>query len=132
MEGDDDVDPKDEVVLVRGDGDQGIQVLAGELILEQESAAVEKRLGEAKREVGEGGVAIHDHDAGVAADVAERLVVGAGDYVAAVAAHQPQLPPSAGGERRRLIPGLAAVAVGVVEIAPPEDGGGSICGGRKL
>lgn len=42
-------------------------------------------------EFSEGGVAVDDDDARVAADVAERFVVGAGDDVAAVAAHQPEL-----------------------------------------
>lgn len=42
-------------------------------------------------EVGEGAVAVGNHDAGVAANVAEGFVVGAGDDVSAVAAHEAEL-----------------------------------------
>lgn len=52
---------------------------------------IEEGFGEAVAEVGEGGLPVDDDDAGVAADVAEGLVVGAGNYVAAVAAHEAEL-----------------------------------------
>lgn len=42
-------------------------------------------------------MAVYDDDSGVAADVAQRLVVRAGDDVAAVAAHEAE--PGGGGER---------------------------------
>lgn len=53
------------------------------------------------REVSERGVSVGDDYAGVAADVAEGFVVRAGDYVAAVAAHEAELWSSGGegGER---------------------------------
>lgn len=54
-------------------------------------AAVEEGVGEAGVEVGEGGVALNHHYAGVAADVAEGFVVRAGYDVAAVAAHEAEL-----------------------------------------
>lgn len=56
-------------------------------------------------QVAEGCVAVDDDDARVAADVAESLVVGAGDDVAAVAAHEAQLL------RRRWRVGIPGVGV---------------------
>lgn len=89
-------------VLIGGHGDEGVEVLVGKLVLEDEGAAVQQRLGEVGGEGGEGGelVVADDDDAGVAADVAEGLVVRAGDDVPAVAAHEPQ-PRRDGGRRRR-------------------------------
>lgn len=79
-------------VLVGGDGDEGVEVLARELVLEREGPVVQQRLGEVGGEGGEGGrVAVDDDHAGVAAHVAERLVVRARHDVPAVAAHQPEL-----------------------------------------
>lgn len=49
---------------------------------------------------------VHDYDACVAADVAQGLAVGAGNYVAAVAAHQPELRRSSGGGGGRGVEGL--------------------------
>lgn len=52
-------------------------------------------------------MAVHDDDSGVAADVAERLVVRARDYVAAVAAHETKLGAHGGCVcvwRNRLVP----------------------------
>lgn len=52
-------------------------------------------------------MAIGDHDPRIAADVAERLVMRAGNDVTAIATHQSQLSASSrGGVRRRLVPGL--------------------------
>lgn len=48
-------------------------------------------------EILQGRAPVDDDDAGIAADVAEGLVVGAGDYVAAIAAHQAELGGAAGG-----------------------------------
>lgn len=48
---------------------------------------MEEGAGEAGGEVGEGGVPVNHHHPSVAAHVAEGLVVGTGDDVAAVAAH---------------------------------------------
>lgn len=60
---------------------------------------MEEGAGEAGREGGEGGVAVEGEHAGVAAYVAEGLVVGSGDDVAAVAAHEPELGVWDGWER---------------------------------
>lgn len=54
-------------------------------------AAVEERVGEAGVELRQGGAAIHHHNACVATNVAEGLVVWAGYDVPSIAAHQPQL-----------------------------------------
>lgn len=88
-------------VVVGGNGDEGVEVLVGELVLQGEAAAVEEGAGEAGGEGGEGGaaVAIDDDHAGVAAYVAEGLVVGPGDDVAAVAAHETELGVGDGRER---------------------------------
>lgn len=69
------------------------------LVLEREGSAAEEGVGEARTEVGKGGVAVDDEDAGLAADVAEGFVVGAGDDVAAVAAHESELGAWDRGER---------------------------------
>lgn len=58
-------------VFVSGDGDEGVEVLAGELVLKHEGARVEERLREARGELRESDVAGDDDDSGVAADVAE-------------------------------------------------------------
>lgn len=97
-------------ILVGGDGDERVEVLAGELVLEREGTAGEEGFREARREVGEGGVAVDDDDAGLAADVAEGLVVGAGDDVAAVAAHQAE--PSAGAGGDWVVPGIGVAGPG--------------------
>lgn len=87
-------------VLIGGEGDEGVEVVVGELVLEGEGwAAVEEGAGETGVEVGEGGTAVEVDDAGVAADVAEGAVVGTGDDVAAVAAHEPELVFPIGGGR---------------------------------
>lgn len=84
-------------ILLGGDGDEGVEVLVGELVFEGEGAVVEEGGGEAGGEGGEVGVPVDDDDAGGAADIAEGLVMGAGDYVSTVAAHHAQL--SRGGGR---------------------------------
>ena len=52
---------------------------------------MEKGLGEARAEVNEGGMAVDDDDSGVTTDVAEGLVVGTGDDMATIAAHEAEL-----------------------------------------
>lgn len=94
-------------IFISGDRNKGIKVLVGELVLEGEGAVAEKGSREASREIGEGGVAIDDDDARLAAKVAERFVGGAGNNMAAIAAHEAEL----GGRRRGgegFIPGLTA------------------------
>lgn len=49
---------------------------------------ITRELGELGEESGEGGVAVDGDDAGVAAEVAELVVVGAGEDFAAEAAHE--------------------------------------------
>jgi hypothetical protein len=71
----------------------------GKLVLEREGSAAEEGVGEARAEVGEGGVAVDDDDAGLTAHVAEGFVVGEGDDVAAVAAHESELGTWDRGER---------------------------------
>lgn len=90
-------------VFVGGYGDESVEVLVGKLVLKDEGAVVEQRLGEVGAEGGDRGqLAVpHYDDAGVAADVAEGLVVRAGDDVAAVAAHEPQLRSEGGRPSRR-------------------------------
>lgn len=73
-------------------------------------AAVEEGVREAGVEVREGGVAVGDDDAGVTADVAEGLVVRAGDDVAAVAAHEAELGARDGRERVVIFPIVGAGA----------------------
>ena len=52
-------------------------------------------------------MAVDDDDAGVAADVGEGLVVGAGGDVAAVADHEAELGGGGGGGRRvGFVPGV--------------------------
>lgn len=53
-------------------------------------------------------MAVDDHDTGVAADVAERLVVWARDDVAAVAAHEAEL----GVSGKRFVPGVGVAGAG--------------------
>lgn len=109
----------DEVVevLVGGDGDEGVEVLVGELVLEREGAAAEEGAGEAGVDIGEGGVAVHGHDPGLPAEVAEGLVGRARDDPAAEAAHQAETAPAAGrgggggsGGREGLVPRVPAAA----------------------
>ncbi|KAK3425697.1 hypothetical protein EUGRSUZ_F02169 [Eucalyptus grandis] len=76
-------------VLVVGDGDEGVEVLAGELVLEAGlggGGAAEG--GELGHEGGELDAAVDGEDLGLAADVGELVVVGAGLDLAAVAAHE--------------------------------------------
>ena len=76
-------------VVVVGDGDESVEVFAGELVLEGEvlwrGVAEGGELGE---EGGELNGAVDGEDLGVAADVGELIVVGAGLDLAAVAAHE--------------------------------------------
>lgn len=79
-------------VLVGSDGDEGVEVVAWELVLEDEGGMEEEGGGEVGGEGGQGGGGAVDGDnAGVPTGVGEGLVVGAGDNVAAVAAHQAEL-----------------------------------------
>lgn len=119
-------------ILVRGDGDQGVKVLTGELILESEGSAMEEGAGEAGAEVGKGGVAVDDDDSGVAADVAEGLVVGTGDDVTAIAAHEAEL---GAGDRWQMVVhprvGIAGARRRVDGVRVVELDGGSRSGGRR-
>lgn len=78
-------------VFIGGDRDEGVEVLVRELVFEGEGAVIEEGLGEARREVRQGGVAVDDDDAGVTADVTERLIMRARDDVAAVTTHEAEL-----------------------------------------
>lgn len=73
-------------VVVVGDRDQGVEVFAGELVLERHVGFGEG--GELGDESGELGAAIDGEDLGLAADVAELVVVRAGEDLAAIAAHE--------------------------------------------
>lgn len=84
-------------ILVGSDGDEGVEVLVGELVLDREvgGAGELAQLGE---EGGEGGgVAMEGNDAGVAANVAQLVVVRPRQDLAAKAAHEAD-------ERRRPVP----------------------------
>lgn len=70
---------------------------------------MEEGLGEAVMEVGEGSVAVNYDDAGISADVAEGLVMGAGDYVSSIAAHESQLLRQ---WRRVGVPGVSVAGAG--------------------
>ena len=111
----------DEVVevLVGGDGDERVEVLVGELVLEREGLAPEQRPREARVDVGERGVAVDGHDPGLPAQVAEGLVRRARDDPAPEAAHQAEPAPAAGrggrgrrGGREGLVPRVPAAAAG--------------------
>jgi hypothetical protein len=89
----------DEVVevLVVGDGDERVEVLAGELVLDADFGLGPRERGEAGREVGEARQrALDGEDLGVAVDVGELVVVGPRLDAAPVADHEPHL-----GRRRR-------------------------------
>lgn len=73
-------------VLVGCDGYQGIELFVGELVLDGD-VGCGGELGELGEEGGEGAAAVDGDYAGVAADVAELVVVGAGEDAAAEAAH---------------------------------------------
>ncbi|RYR18707.1 hypothetical protein Ahy_B03g063319 [Arachis hypogaea] len=77
-------------VVVGGDGDEGVEVLSGELVLESEvlrrGAVAEGS--ELREEGGELDVAVDGEDLGVAANVGELVVVAARLDLAAVAAHE--------------------------------------------
>lgn len=74
-------------IFVVGDGDQSFEIFAGELILNGDVvAAVEGgELGDQGEEL-DG--AIDGEDLGLAADVAEVVVVGTGEDLSAIAAHE--------------------------------------------
>lgn len=77
-------------VLISGDGDEGIEVFVGELVLEGDVVGGGiGELGELGLEGGEGGRPIDGDHAGVSAHVAELVVVGAGEDTASEAAHDP-------------------------------------------
>lgn len=101
----------DEVVevLVGGDGDEGVEILVGELVLEREGLPGEQRAGEPPVDVGQRRVPVHGHDPGLPAEVAERLVRRARHDAPPEAAHQAQAPATSrrrrcGGGRERLVP----------------------------
>ena len=75
-------------VVVVGDGDEGVETLAGELVLEEDVACGVEEGGELGEHGGELDAAVDVEDLGVAADVGELVVVVAGLDLAAVAAHE--------------------------------------------
>jgi len=97
-------------VFVVGDGDESVEVLAGELVLEE--GGIGGGVGEGGEFGEEGGeldVAVYGEDLGVAGDVGEVVVVGAGLDAAAVAAHELDLGVEGG---RGIVEGVVVV-VGV-------------------
>lgn len=99
-------------VVVVGDGDQGVEIFPGELVLEEGEVGggVVGEGGELGDEGGELDVAVDGEDLGVAGDVGEVVVVGAGLDAAAEAAHELDLG-------RGVVQGrLAAVVVVVVVV----------------
>ena len=74
-------------VVVVGDGDQGVEILAGELVLKGDLG-----VGAESGEPGDHGVeldvAVNGEDLGLAADIGELVVVGTRVDLAAVAAHE--------------------------------------------
>ena len=86
-------------VVVVGDGDEGVEVLPWELVLEGEVLGVAAAEGgELGEHGGELDVEINGEDLGLAADVGELVVVAARLDLAAVAAHELRLVV-----RRRLL-----------------------------
>ena len=85
----------DEEVVVGEEGDEGVEVMVGELVFEREwgrDRDTGAEVGDEGREGG-GGERVEGDDSVVAAGVAEGLGAGAGDYVAAIAAHYTELRP---------------------------------------
>ncbi|CAN6542954.1 unnamed protein product [Malus baccata var. baccata] len=85
-------------VLVVGDGDESVEIFAGELVLETNGIVRGvAEGGELGDESGELDIAIDCEDFGVTADVGELVVVGAGLDFAAVAAHELDFVAGGGG-----------------------------------
>lgn len=84
---------EDVEVFVGGEGDEGVEVEVGELVLESEGVFEREEGGEMGAEGGERGegAAVDGEDAGFAAGVEEGVGAGTGEYVAAVAAHETEL-----------------------------------------
>lgn len=77
-------------ILIGRDGDERVEVFVRQLVFQKERPVVVERAREVGRKGGEisrHATAVHGHDPGVAAGIAERLVVGPRHYVAAVATH---------------------------------------------
>lgn len=78
-------------IFIGGDGNERIEVLVGELVLEREGAVAVKSPREMVGEGGDGGscgATVNGDDAGFSTGVAERFGLWTGDYVATVAAHK--------------------------------------------
>ena len=77
-------------VVVVGDGDEGVEVFAGKLVLEGEVVVVwgVAEGGEFGEHGGELDGAVDGENFGLAGDVGELVVVGAREDLAAVAAHE--------------------------------------------
>lgn len=90
-------------------------------------AAVEQSPGDAGGKLGQGGAPIDDDHTGIAAHIAEGLVMWAGDNVAAVAAHEAELGTWDG--RKRFVPGISRLpgrgvcGFGVVKVHGGDGGG---------
>jgi len=115
-------------VFVVGDGDEGVEVLAGELVLEE--GGIGGGVGEGGEFGEEGGeldVAVYGEDLGVAGDVGEVVVVGAGLDSAAVAAHELDLELEGG---RGIVEGVVVVVVVGVGVAGARGGVAGIHGAR--
>lgn len=112
-------------VLGGGDGDQVVKVLAGELVADQGGPAVD--FGHLAHDLREGGVPMDGDDAGVAADVTEGAVAGAGEDLAAIAAEELDLLGGGGGGMV-----VGGAAIGVIAGGGPEVFGFGGHEGRKL
>ncbi|PON93723.1 LOW QUALITY PROTEIN: hypothetical protein TorRG33x02_104260 [Trema orientale] len=89
-------------VVVVGDGDQGVEVLPGELVLERHVALAEG--GELGDHGGELDGPVDGEDLGLASDVAELVVVGTGEDLTAIAAHELGLVALVSRRRRLIVP----------------------------
>lgn len=81
-------------IFISRDGDQRVDIFAGNLVLETKGAVVKegpREVGHEGGEIRERGAAINGDDASLAGGVEERFLVGAGDDLAAVAAHEAEL-----------------------------------------
>jgi len=115
-------------VFIVGDGDESVEVLAGELVLEE--GGIGGGVGEGGESGEEGGeldVAVYGEDLGVAGDVGEVVVVGARLDSAAVAAHELDLGMEGG---RGLVEGVVVVVVVGVGVAGAWGGVAGIHGAR--
>ncbi|PON32570.1 hypothetical protein PanWU01x14_360100 [Parasponia andersonii] len=90
-------------VVVVGDGDQGVEVLPRELVLERHVTLGEG--GELGDHGGELDSTVDGEDLGLAADVAELVVVGTGEDLTAIAAHELGLVALVSRWGRLIVPG---------------------------